>query len=162
MKRDPALEDTQPFRRQRAWVWLVSAVASLGLLAALAWATLDVVRQAPSREATADLGPYGLITIRFSTHPNPALPSGTVRLSFMPMDSRQRPVALDSLSFEYGREGSDRPVGSGVAEIMRDGSGMLMGSAQFPEVGNWWVRVRLSKEGEQAEARFRLYVEPAQ
>ncbi|MBI3761694.1 MAG: hypothetical protein HY260_07505 [Chloroflexi bacterium] len=162
MKHDSSLADTQPFRQKRSWQWLLYLLAGLALVAALAWATLDVVRQAPSRDTTADLGPYGLITIRFSTDPNPPLPTGTVTLRFMPMDSRQRPVALDGLSFEYGREGSDRPASSGEAQLMSDGSGMYMGGAQFPEVGNWWVRVRLAKGGQQAEARFRLYVEPAQ
>jgi len=90
------------------------------------------------------------------------LPSGTVMLSFMPMDSRQRPVALDSLAFEHGRGGSDRPVGSSLAEPMSDGSGMFMSVAQFPEVGDWWVRIKVGKGDAQAEARFTFRVEPAQ
>lgn len=162
MSRDPSLEDTQSSRRRRSRVWLMYLVAGLGLLAGIAWATMDLVRQAPAREATADLGSYGLVTIRFSTDPNPALPSGTVMLSFMPMDSRQRPVALDSLAFEYGREGSDQSVGSARAEPMSGGSGMFMGGAQFPEVGDWWVRVKVSKGNAQADVRFTFNVEPAQ
>jgi len=78
------------------------------------------------------------------------------------MDSRQRSVALDSIAFEYGREGDDRPAGSGEAQRMSDGSGMFMGGAQFPAVGNWWVRARLQKGSTQAEVRFTVYVKPAQ
>jgi hypothetical protein len=101
-------------------------------------------------------------SIRLTTDPNPALPTGTVTLSFMPMDSRQRTVPLDGISFEYGREGSDQPAGAGEAQLMSDGSGMFMGGAQFPAVGNWWVRARLQKGSTQAEVRFTVYVKPAQ
>jgi hypothetical protein len=85
-----------------------------------------------------------------------------VQLSFTPLDSRQRTVPLDGISFEYGREGSGQPVGSGEAQPMSDGSGMFMGGARFPAVGNWWVRARLQKGDAQAEVRFILYVKPAQ
>lgn len=78
------------------------------------------------------------------------------------MDSRQRTVPLDGISFEYGREGGDQPVSSGKAQPKSDGSGMFMGGAQFSEVGNWWVRARLQKGDAQAEVRFILYVKPAQ
>jgi len=154
------LADTQPVRRPQSAVWLVYLVFSILLLAGLVWATLTLLREAPNRDATADLGPYGLVTIRFATDPNPPLPTGTVRLSFMPMDSRQRTVAIDSVSFAYGRQGSEQPVGSGEAEP--DGSGMFVGGAQFPAVGNWWVRATVTKGSTQAEVRFTFYVEPAQ
>jgi len=132
------------------------------VLALLIWATLTTMANIPSRDAAADLGPYGLVTIRFSTDPNPPLPTGTVRLSFMPMDSRQRTVLLDGMRYDYGREGSDQPAGSGEASVMSDGSGMYMGGAQFPQVGIWWVRVTVSKGEQQATVRFTFYVEPAQ
>jgi len=160
--KDSSLADTQPMPVKRSWNWLLYVVGALALIGLLAWATQKELARNPARDATTELGPYGLVTIRFSTDPNPALPTGTVMLSFMPMDSRQRLVALDSLTFEYGREGSDRPIGSGEAQPMSDGSGMLMGGAQFPAVGNWWVRVKLNKDAAQAEVRFTVYVEPAQ
>lgn len=142
--------------------WLVYLAAGMLFMVGLVWVTLDTVRKAPAREVTTDLGPYGLVTIRFDTDPYPALPSGTVILRFLPMDSRQRPVSLDSVRFEYGREDSDQPVGSDHASPMSDGSGMFVGRAQFPYVGNWWIRLNLSKGSEQASVRFTFYVEPAQ
>lgn len=157
-----ALPDSAAVRRPRLPTWLVYVLFGGLLLAVLTGATVGLFRQAPNRDATTDLGPYGLVTIRFSTNPNPPLPTGTVTLSFMPMDSRQLAVALDSLAFEYGRAGDLRPVGAGAAQRMPDGSGMFMGSAQFPEVGNWWLRARLTRGDAQAEVRFMFYVEPAQ
>jgi hypothetical protein len=38
----------------------------------------------PVRDATVNLEPYGLLTIRFSTDPFPPLPTGTITLNFMP------------------------------------------------------------------------------
>ena len=157
-----SLAETQPVRSKRSWGWLIYLGAALVIVGAIAWATLNEITRNPARDATADLGPDGLVTLRLTTDPNPPLPTGTVQLSFMPMDARQRTVPLDGISFEYGREGSDQPVGSGEAQPMSDGSGMFMGGAQFPAVGNWWVRARLQKGGAQAEVRFTVYVKPAQ
>lgn len=130
--------------------------------AALMWVTLDTVNNAPARDATASLGEYGLVTIRLTTEPFPPLPTGTVALHFMPMDARGRPVVVDGVRFEYGAEGSDQPVGADEAEPMPDGSGMFMGGARFPYVGNWWVRLNVRRGGEQATLRFLVNVEPAQ
>jgi len=116
----------------------------------------------PSREAIADLGPYGLVTVQLQTNPYPVKPTGTVALSFMLMDSRRVIIEPDSFSFEYGRKGSDQPVGSGTAQAMSDGSGMLMAGAQFPSVGTWWLRVNLAKDGNQDQVQFTIDVRPAQ
>jgi hypothetical protein len=75
----------------------------------------------PVRDVTANLGQYGLVTIRFTTDPFPALPTATVMMNFMPMDSRQRTVELDQITYEYGPDGSGQATGSGVARLMPDG-----------------------------------------
>lgn len=155
-------DPTPPAPARRLPSWLLYGLAALALLGAIAWATLGEINRNPAREATTDFGPYGLITVRLTTDPNPPLPSGTVRVSVMPMDSRGRPVVIDGVTLDYGREGETQAIGSAVAEPMADGSGMFMGGIVFGEVGNWWVRVRLAQGGEEAEVRFRLYVEPAQ
>ena len=142
--------------------WLIYILAAAGLIGLLIWATTSELSRIPSRDATADLSQYGLITIRFSTDPYPPVPTGTVTLNFMPMDSRQRTVALDSLAYEYGPVGNDQPFGSGVAQLMSDGSGMFMAGAQFPTVGDWWLRLKVAKGNVQDEVRFTFYVEPAQ
>lgn len=152
-----------PSGKSRAvWHWAFYAIALLALIVAIAWATMNEAARNPAREATTDLGPAGPVTIRFSTSPSPPLPTGPVTLSFMPMDARQRTVSLEAVTFEYGREGSEQAVGSGQGALMSDGSGMFMGNAQFPQVGNWWLKVRLSQGGSQSEVRFTFYVEPAQ
>ena len=138
---------------------LVYLLAALGLIGLLFWATSKEVARNPTREIAADLGPHGFVTIQFTTNPYPPLSTGTVSLSFMPMDSRRRPIALDSLTYEYGPVGSDQLVGSGKAQPMA--GGMFMANVQFSTVGNWWVRARVVKENVQDEVRFVIYIEPA-
>lgn len=135
---------------------------ALGLIALLIWSTMGELARNPSREAIADLGPHGFVTVQFQTDPYPARPTGTVGLSFMLMNSRNVSIEPDSFSFEYGREGNDQPVGSGTAQPMSDGSRKLMAGAQFPSVGTWWLRVNLAKDGYQDEVQFTIEVRPAQ
>lgn len=142
--------------------WIFYILMALGLIGLLIWSTVGEIARNPSREAVADLGSYGLVTVRLQTNPYPVKPTGTVALSFMLMDSRRVTIAPDSFSYEYGREGSDQPAGSGTAQPMADGSGMLMANAQFPSVGRWWLRVKLAKDGYQADVRFTIDVRPAQ
>lgn len=142
--------------------WFIYFLAAAGIIGLLIWSTRSELSRNPSREATADLGANGFITIRFSTSPYPPLPTGTVNLSFMPMNSRGRTVAIDSLSYEYGPVGSDQPVGLGMAEPMADNSGMFIASTLFPSVGDWWLRVTVSSGSAKAEVRFTFYVKPAQ
>lgn len=146
------------FRAERILYLLIA----LGLAGLLFWAMLGEIARNPSREAVADLGPLGLVTVQLQTSPYPALPTGTVGLSFMLMNSRNVVFEPDSFSYEYGREGSDQPVGSGAAQQMSDGSGMLMADARFPSVGTWWLRVNLAKDGYQDEVQFTIEVRPAQ
>lgn len=150
MKKNPRLD------------WIFYILMALGLIALLTWSTIGEIARNPSREAIADLGPYGLVTVRLQTNPYPARPTGTVGLSFMLMDSRRVTIEPDSFSFEYGRDGSDKPVGSGIVQPMSDGSGMLMTDAQFPSVGTWWLHVNLAKDGYQDDVQFTIEVEPAQ
>lgn len=142
--------------------WIFFILMALGLIALLIWSTMGELARNPSRQAIADLGPYGFVTVQFQTDPYPARPTGTVGLSFMLMNSRNVSIEPDSFSFEYGREGNDQPVGSGTAQPMSDGSGMLMAGVQFPSVGTWWLRVNLAKDGYQDEVQFTIEVRPAQ
>lgn len=159
---DPLRVGEQPAIPKPAPVWLLYVIFALALVGALVWATFAEIARNPSRNATVDLSPYGLVTIRLTTVPSPPLPTGTVQLSFMAMNPRQRSVPLDGLSYEYGRDGNDQVVGSGEARAMSDGSGMFMGGAQFLDVGDWWIRVQVRKGGTQGEVRFILYVKPPQ
>ena len=142
--------------------WIFYILMALGLIALLIWSTMGELARNPSREAIADLGQYGLVTVQLQTDPYPARPTGTVGLSFMLMNSRNVSIEPDSFSFEYGREGNDQPIGSGTAQSMSDGSGMLMAGVQLPSVGTWWLRVNLAKDGYQDEVQFRIEVRPAQ
>lgn len=142
--------------------WLLYVGAFILLIWVLYTATMRELARTPIRDATADLGQYGLVTVRFTTDPFPPLPTGTVMISFTPMDMRQNTVEVDQISYEYGPDGSEQAAGSGVAQLVPDGSGIYMGSAQFSYVGNWWVRAKVSKGGNQASLRFSIYVEAAQ
>jgi len=142
--------------------WMFYILMALGLIALLIWSTMGEIARNPSREAIADLGTNGLITIRLQTDPYPARPTGTVGLTFTLIDSRPNIIQPDSLAFEYGREGSDQIVGSGTAQSRSDGSGTLMGGAQFPSVGTWWLRINVAKGGYQDDVQFTIDVRPAQ
>lgn len=67
-------------------------------------------------------------------------------------------VDLDSsLPFTYGQQGRDIPIGSGQADI--DSMGMTyLADAQFPVVGNYWVRLDL---GNDEKVQFQVWVKPA-
>ena len=143
-------------------LWMMYVLVPLAILGLLVWSTLKEIANNPSREAATELGAYGPVTIRFTTSPYPPLPTGNVSLSFMPMNSRGRMLPVEGITYEYGPEGSEQPVNSGVAEEMSDGSGMFMGNAQFPSVGNWWVRLNITQGEAQGQVRFTVYVKPAQ
>ncbi len=142
--------------------WLLYAGAAILLIWVLYSATKSELARTPVREASANLDEFGLVTIRFTTDPFPALPTGTVMMNFMPMDSRQRTIEIDQIAYEYGPDGSEQPTGSGVAQLAPDGSGMYMAGARFSYVGNWWIRAKVKKGNAQADVRFTVYVEPAQ
>lgn len=140
-------------------LYILAAAALMGLVI---WATMGEIARNPSREAMVELGSYGMVTVQFKTDPYPARPTGPVSLNFMLMDSRNQTIEPESFSFEYGRKGSDEPVGSGTVQPMSDGSGMFMTNAQFPSVGIWWLRVNFAKDGYEEELQFTIDVKPAQ
>jgi hypothetical protein len=143
--------------------WLIYFLAASGLIGLIVWSTTKEIAQNPARDATADLGSFGLVTISLTTNPFPALPTGTVVLNFVASDPRQRPVELDSITYEYGMVGNDQPVDSGEAQVMSGNSGnMYIGNAQFSSVGDWWIQARITKGSSQADVRFTVYVKPAQ
>jgi hypothetical protein len=152
----------QQTRKRFRLEWFLYPAAVLLLIWVLYSATMRELARTPIRDAAANLGQYGFVTIRFSTDPFPPLPTGTTMLSFQPTDSLQRTFEVDQITYEYGPAGSEQAAGSGVAQLMSDGSGTYMGSAQFFYVGNWWVKAKVSKAGNQADVRFSVYVEPAQ
>jgi len=142
--------------------WIFYILTALGLIVLVIWSMMSEIARNPSRDAMADLGPYGLVTVRLQTNPYPARPTGTVGLTFMLIDARRNIVQPDSLSFEYGRAGNDQIVGSGAAQPTSDGSGTLIAGAQFPSVGTWWLRVSLSQGGYQDDVQFTIEVRPPQ
>ena len=152
----------QPTKKRIHIGWILYPAAFFLLVWVLYTATMRELARTPIRDATADLGQYGLVTVRFTTDPFPPLPTGTVMMRFTPMDMRQNTVDVDQISYEYGPAGSEQAAGAGTAQLMPDGSGIYVGSAQFAYVGDWWVKARVSKDGNQAEVRFSVYVEPAQ
>lgn len=139
------------------FLFILMAVAVTGMITQ---AMKDEIARNPSREAMVELGSLGMVTVEFKTDPYPASTSGTIGLEFMFMNSRGQPIVPDSFSFEYGRKGSDEPVGSGTIQPMSDGSGMLMASAQFPSAGSWWVRANFSKDDYADDVQFAIDVKP--
>ncbi len=129
---------------------------------ALYSATMNELDRIPDRDATANMEEYGLVTIRFSTDPYPPNPADAVKLSFRPMDSRQKSVSVDQITYEYGLEDSENPIGSGVAQILPDSKGSYMGEAMFPNTGRWWIAVKISIGDVQSDVNFKVDVKAAQ
>lgn len=142
--------------------WIIFVLIAAGLIALLISSTRAELARNPSRQAMADMGQYGFVTVSLETDPFPARPTGTVGLNFMLMNSNNVRFVPDSFSYEYGLEGNDQPVGLGTAMPMSDGSGMLMAGEQFPYAGKWWLRVYISKDGYQDDVQFTIDVRPAQ
>ena len=149
-------------RSGQPWKWLLylSVLAAVAVL--LVSATRDMFARNPAREATTQLDPYGSVTVRFEVSPFPALPTGPLTLSFMPMNTRGVTVALDGIQIEYGRDGSDVAIGVLDTQPNADGTGVFVARAQFPTVGRWWIRAQLYKGSSQGAVRFALDVRPAQ
>lgn len=142
--------------------WIFYITIGLGLITLLVWSTLGEIARNPSRQAIANLGTYGQVTIQLKTNPYPARPTGTVQLNFIIMNTNRVIIEPDALTFEYGREGDNQIVNSGTAELTPDNSGSMLAGAQFPSVGKWWMRVTISKDGYQDMVQFTIDVRPAQ
>lgn len=139
--------------------WLLSMVVVLVAGTLFTLAMRQTLANNSSRDDVADLGAAGPVTVRFSTDPNPATAREPVRLSFVPLDVRRRPLAIDSLTYEFGQVGFDEPAGADRATAMSDGSGMWMGQGHFASSGAWWVRATLSVDGRQATVEYPVRVE---
>lgn len=152
------MSKTKRFRYE----WIIFIMMAVGLIALLISSTRAELARNPSRQAMADMGQYGFVTVSLETDPFPARPTGTVGLNFTLTNSRNVRFVPDSFSYEYGLAGNDQPVGLGTAQPMSDGSGMLMAGEQFPYAGTWWLRVYISKDGYQDDVQFTIDVRPAQ
>ncbi len=130
------------------------ALLAIGLLV---WSSLRTLRETPARETSVEFPSMGWVTVRLTTEPFPPLPSGTVALNLMGMNSRGVMVDLGpSIPFTFGTSGSETALGSGIAAPQ---GGSYRGGVQFPIPGDYWLIFDLP-DGKQA--RFQLTVEPAQ
>jgi hypothetical protein len=123
--------DVQVNKKRSPIIWIYLIFGAL-ILIVLVRSTQKMLEEAPNRKASVDLPGVGLVTVQFSTSPNPPLPTGTVILNFMPTDNRNRMMNLGgSLPISNGMPGSDKPVGSGQAVL--DTAGMTyQAGVQFP------------------------------
>lgn len=142
--------------------WIIYVAMAVSLIALLISSTRAELARNPSRQAMANMGPYGFIAVDLQTDPYPARPTGMVGLNFMLMNSNNVNFVPDSFTYEYGLGSSDQPVGFGTVQPMSDGGGMYLASEQFPYAGSWWLRVFITKGGYQDEVQFTIDVQPAQ
>lgn len=142
--------------------WLFSIFVAAALLGLITWATMGEIARNPTRVAMVELSQDEMVKVQFETDPYPAQSMKPVSLNFMIMNSRDQTIQPDFLSFEFGRKGSDQPVGSGTIQPMLEGNGMLMTNTQFPSAGAWWLRVRFAKDGNEKDVEFTIDVKPAQ
>ena len=118
-----------------------------------------MLRETPEREVNLELPGTGWVNLRLTTDPFPPLPSGTVILTLVGMNSQGLVLKLgESVPYTFSLQGSETNLGSGLATPSQDGSG-YRASVQFPATGQYDVNFDL---GGGAVARYQLYVEPAQ
>ncbi len=145
-------------RRGSLWTWITLLFIVL-IVAAMAMAMMQQIEEAPAREAAVRFPSGHILNLEFSTFPNPALPTGTVQLKMALKESGGGRISVEQVSYEWGLDGQaakDR----GVAQKI-DGS-TFQGGAQFPAVGNWWVKIKVVSRGEAGEVTFKVPVRPAQ
>jgi hypothetical protein len=144
--------------RRKIPPFLLYVFFALLILALLVWSFLRTLQENDTRQASVELPGQGFVTINLTTDPYPPLPSGTVQLNLMGMNSRNVMVDLGpEIPFTFGPLGSDTPQGNGTATPLGDGS--YQAGVQFTIPGTYWLLFDL---GNGSQVRFQVRVEPAQ
>lgn len=150
------MSDTRRKPRPNFWLYLVFVLVTLGLLV---WSTVRLLRETPARELAVDMPGRGTITLRLTTDPFPPLPSGTVKVNLMASNSRGVTIDLGpSLNYNLLTKADESFIMGGEAIPGPGGAGYEAG-VQFPTPGDYWLIFEL---GNGRQARFQVYVEPAQ
>lgn len=147
-----------PKPRRKVPAILLYVFFALLILALLVWSSLRTLQENDTRQASVELPGQGFVTISLTTDPYPPLPSGTVQLNVMGMNSRNVMMDLGpELPFTFGPQGSDAPQGRGTATPLGDGG--YQAGVQFGIPGAYWILFDL---GSGKTVRFQVRVEPAQ
>lgn len=137
---------------------LLYAIFAVLVLALLAWSFTRAMRANDTTQVSVEIPGQGFVAISLTTDPYPPLPSGTVELNLMGMNSRNVMVDLGSeVPFTFGPQGSENPQGSGAAVALGDGN--YRAGVVFSVPGTYWLLFDL---GGGHSARFQVRVEPAQ
>jgi len=139
-------------------IGLVYAFFALLILALAAWSFVRAMRANDTTQVNVDIPGQGSVNLSLRTNPYPPLPSGTVELNLMGMDSRNVMADLGpEVPFTFGPQGSDYAQGSGSAAAQGDGN--YRAGVMFSVPGTYWLLFDL---GGGRTARFQVRVEPAQ
>lgn len=110
---------------------------------------------APSRTLTAWLEPFGDISVRLETQPDPPK-TGGIPLILHITDQGGQSVAVDRVDYEYQSEKQAPRTLKGEPT----GAGEFRAVAALSDVGVWTVRVTLFKGAQQTQVTFTLRVMP--
>ena len=136
---------------------LVYALFAVLILALLVWSFSNAMRVNDTTQVSVEIPGQGFVTISLRTDPYPPLPSGTVELNLMGMNSRNVMVDLGpGVPYTFGPQGSENPQGNGSAVALGDGN--YRAGVVFSVPGTYWLLFDLGG----ASARFQVRVEPAQ
>lgn len=144
--------------RRKFPIYLLYIGFVLAILGLLIWSFMRTLQENDTRQASVELPGQGFVTVSLTTDPYPPLPSGTVQLNLMGMNSRNVMVDLGpEIPFSFGPQGSDTPQGRGTATPLGDGN--YQAGVQFTVPGTYWLLFDL---GSSESVRFQVRVEPAQ
>lgn len=128
------------------------------MLIGIGWALWQQLQESPTREAGLDIPPYGIITVRMTTDPFPALTTGTVKMTVSLQAPGGQMTMVERVTYTYGPAAGD-DVFEGKAQPV--GMATFQGPLRFTSVGDWWVKVRVENQGASGEVKFTVPVEPA-
>lgn len=154
---NPALPATRPRKGLSLAAKLTLLVIPV-IIIITGWVFWQQLQQSPTRQAGVNIPPYGVVTIRLSTDPFPALATGTVQMTLRLQAGGGQMAMVDRVTYTYGPVDGDE-VFQGETQEM--GMEMFHGPLRFTRTGDWWIKVRVENQGVSDEATFTIPVKPA-
>ena len=134
------------------WLYLVFGLLLLGWLA---WGSLRVLRESPSRQVSLQVPGRGWLTLTLMTDPSPPRAGQQFEFNLRVDDPQHSGLSIANvLPYQIGAQGGQTLV-DGITRFDQDAD-RYYGQAQFSEPGNYWLDFNVGQQ----TAHFQLYIEP--